>query len=96
LKISLEETRHIARLARLHLDEADTARMAAELGSILSYVEKLGELDTRNVEPTSHALEVSNVWRNDEVGPLVHDRELMLGQAPRFADGFFIVPRVIE
>ena len=96
MKISLDETRHIARLARLSLDDEQTARIASELGSILSYVEKLGELDTAEVEPTSHALEVSNVWRDDATGPPVHDRQLMLGQAPRFSDGFYVVPKVIE
>lgn len=96
MEISHEETRHIARLARLHLDEEQTDRMARQLGSILSYVAKLDELPTAEIEPTSHALDVHNVWRSDEAGTVEHDRGLLFGQAPRFEQGFYVVPKVIE
>jgi aspartyl-tRNA(Asn)/glutamyl-tRNA(Gln) amidotransferase subunit C len=96
MEISIEETRHIARLARLELTDEQAARMARQLGGILSYVEKLDELDTSEVEPTSHVLDVKNVWRQDAAAPIEHDRELMLDQAPRFEQGLFVVPKVIE
>jgi aspartyl-tRNA(Asn)/glutamyl-tRNA(Gln) amidotransferase subunit C len=96
MKISADQTRHIARLARLQLDEEQVERMARQLGAILGYVEKLGELDTDTVEPTSHALAVTNVWRPDMPAELACDRDLLFGQAPRFEQGFYVVPKVLE
>jgi aspartyl-tRNA(Asn)/glutamyl-tRNA(Gln) amidotransferase subunit C len=96
MKISTDQTRHIARLARLQLDEEQLERMARQLDAILLYVEKLGELDTDAVEPTSHALAVTNVWRPDVPGELPCDRGVLFGQAPRFEQGFYVVPKVIE
>jgi aspartyl-tRNA(Asn)/glutamyl-tRNA(Gln) amidotransferase subunit C len=96
MEISLEETRHIASLARLHLDDEQAALMARQLGAILTYARQLDELDTAGVEPTAHVLDVTNVFRPDVAELLPHDRELMLGQAPRFEHGLYVVPRVIE
>lgn len=96
MRITPQETQHIARLARLHLDTEQSVLMARQMDNILTYMKKLDELETADVEPTAHVLQLSNVWRPDEAGAIQHDRNLMFGQAPSFEDGFYIVPKVIE
>ncbi len=89
------EVQRVAHLARLHLDEATADRIARDLGRILEYVNQLSELDVRGVEPTAHAMPVSNVFRGDEVVPgLSH--EDAVGNAPAARDGLFLVPPIIE
>ncbi len=86
---------HVARLARLELTEEERTRFAQQLGRILEYCAKLNELDTTDVEPTSHVITMTNVFRDDVVGtPL--PREAVLAGAPAQEDGFFKVPPVIE
>ncbi len=94
-KISLEEVEHVARLARLELSEADKERMRRELDRILSYIDKLRALDTEGVEPTSHAVPMTNVMREDATRPSFPQDE-MLANAPERSDDFFRVPRIIE
>jgi len=65
--ISKEEVKHIAKLARLGLTEPEIEKFQKELSSILDYIEKLKEVDIKNVEPTSHALKIENVFREDTV-----------------------------
>ena len=89
--ISRDQVLHVARLARLELDEADVERMASELGSILEDVERIGELDLSGVEPTSHVVALENVLRTDEPRPSL-DRQRALEQAPDPAAGGFRVP----
>ena len=86
---------HVARLARLHLDDAEKARMREQLVKILTYIDTLRALDTEGVEPTAHAVPVVNVMRDDEVRPCL-SQEDMLANAPDRADEFFRVPRIIE
>lgn len=86
---------HVARLARLHLDDAEKARMAEQLARILTYIDALSELDTEGVEPTTHAVPVVNVMRDDETRPCPPQAE-MLANAPDRAGDFFRVPRIIE
>jgi aspartyl-tRNA(Asn)/glutamyl-tRNA(Gln) amidotransferase subunit C len=86
---------HVARLARLHLDDAEKARMAEQLAKILTYIDALSELDTEGVAPTTHAVPVVNVMRDDETRPCVPRAE-MLANAPDRAGDFFRVPRIIE
>jgi len=94
-KISLEEVEHVARLARLELSEADKERMRRELDRILSYIDKLRALDTEGVEPTSHAVPMTNVMREDATRPsFPHDE--MLANAPERSGDFFRVPKIIE
>ncbi len=86
---------YVAKLARLELSEEDRQRFTRQLASILQYCVKLNELDTEHVEPTSHVLAVTNVFRDDVPGvPLA--REPVLAAAPEHEDGFFKVPPVIE
>jgi len=69
--------------------------MTGQLGSILEYVAKLDELDTDGVEPTYHAIEMTNVMRDDEVRPSPPVEEV-LKNAPERQNSFFIVPRILE
>jgi aspartyl-tRNA(Asn)/glutamyl-tRNA(Gln) amidotransferase subunit C len=94
-KISLQEVDHVARLARLELSAADKERMRRELDGILSYIDKLRALDTRDVEPTSHAVPVTNVMRDDVEQPSL-PQEDMLANAPDRHRDMFRVPRIIE
>jgi aspartyl-tRNA(Asn)/glutamyl-tRNA(Gln) amidotransferase subunit C len=92
VKISIE---HLSGLARLTLTEEEKALYEGQLNSILSYVEKLNELDTSGVEPTSHVISLSNVDREDAPQPSL-DREEALRNAPDGTGGFYRVPRIIE
>jgi aspartyl-tRNA(Asn)/glutamyl-tRNA(Gln) amidotransferase subunit C len=93
--IERKDVEHVARLARLALSEAELARMQAELSAILAYVDKLRELDVEGVEPTSHAVPLVNVMREDEPRPGLA-REEAMANAPDPAGEFFRVPRIIE
>ena len=93
--ITPDDVRHVARLARLELSEAELERMRAEMDAILAYMDKLRSLDTTGVEPTSHAVPLRNVMRDDEPRPSF-PRDDMLANAPDRAGDFFRVPRIIE
>lgn len=95
MKISKQEVEHVAALARLELSEQEKDLMSKQLSDILSYVEKLGELDTSQVEPTSHVLEISNVMR-DDVPEESLPQEQALANAPEKAAGHYKVPKIIE
>ncbi len=86
---------HVAQLARLDLSEGERTRYAEQLGRILEYCAKLDELDTTEVEPTSHVIAMTNVFREDVVGASL-PRDAVLAGAPDQEDGFFKVPPVIE
>ena len=87
--------RHVAHLARLTVTDAEVARFAEQLTSILGYVEQLNELDTNEVPPTAHPLPIRNVLREDEVRE-PWDAERALATAPDQQDGFFKVPKVLD
>ena len=93
--ITREDVDHVAELARLELTPTEQEQLIAQLNSILTYFEKLNELDTIGVEPTSHVMPLSNVFRDDEVRPSL-DRIEVLRNAPEEAHCFFKVPRIIE
>jgi len=93
-KISREEVRHVAGLARLELSEQEEKRMTEQMNQILSYMDKLNELDTLDIPPTTHAIQLQNVFRPDEVSPSL-ERERALANAPRNDGVSFIVPKVI-
>jgi len=82
--------RHVARLARLGLDERETERMQRELSGILEHVDRIQSLDLEGVPPTTHVESVTNVLRADEPGPCL-DRDLALREAPATRDGGFLV-----
>jgi aspartyl-tRNA(Asn)/glutamyl-tRNA(Gln) amidotransferase subunit C len=94
-RISMKDVEHVARLARLELSAAEKERMRKELDGILSYIDKLRAVDTRGVEPTSHAVPLTNVMRDDtEVASLPQDE--MLANAPDRHGELFRVPKIIE
>jgi aspartyl-tRNA(Asn)/glutamyl-tRNA(Gln) amidotransferase subunit C len=94
-RISVEQVRHVARLARLELSAAEEERLQSELSAILCYVDKLNELDTSAVEPTAQVGESGTPMREDEVTNRPAPAE-MLANAPRRDDNFFKVPKIIE
>ncbi len=95
MNITKQEVEHVAKLARLELTEAEKDAFGRQLSSILTYMETLNTYDTEGVEPTATVLGEVNVFREDEVRPsLPVDRAL--ANAPDRADGFFVVPKIIE
>ncbi len=89
------DVKYVAHLARLALTPDEEKKLAAQLGGILDYIEKLKELDVTNIEPTAHAVPMVNVTRADEIRPsLLHDDALR--NAPAKANGLFMVPKIVE
>jgi aspartyl-tRNA(Asn)/glutamyl-tRNA(Gln) amidotransferase subunit C len=93
-KISREEVRHVAVLARLDQTESEEERMTGQMNQILGYMDKLNELDTTGVPATTHATQLQNVFRPDGVAPSL-DREEALANAPETDGTNFVVPKVI-
>ena len=89
------DVRYVAQLARLDLSDAEISRFQNQLGQVLSHVEQLKKVDISSVEPTAHANAVENVFRTDSSRPWFAP-ETALKNAPRSANGLFIVPKVIE
>lgn len=89
------DVKYVANLARIALTPDEEKKLGAQLGNILGYIEKLRELDVSNVEPTAHAVPMVNVTRADEIRPSL-SHEDALRNAPRQANGLFIVPKVVE
>jgi aspartyl-tRNA(Asn)/glutamyl-tRNA(Gln) amidotransferase subunit C len=94
-KITPQEVEHVARLARLELSAAEKERMGRELDGILTYIDKLRAVDTTGVEPTSHAVPVTNVMRDDVPAPSLPQAET-LANAPDRQGELFRVPKIIE
>jgi len=95
MKVTKDDLANVALLSRLRVNEADEQTYLTELDKFLTYVDKLGDLDTTNVKPTTYALPCENVFREDEVKESL-SRELALSNAPAEDDGYFKVPRVLE
>jgi aspartyl-tRNA(Asn)/glutamyl-tRNA(Gln) amidotransferase subunit C len=89
------DVKYVAHLARIALTPDEEQKLAAQLGHILGYIEKLSELDVSRVEPTAHAVPMVNVTRADEVRPSL-PHEDALRNAPRQAGGLFVVPQIVE
>lgn len=92
-KISRSEVRHVAMLARLALTEQEERVLTDQINHILGYMDKLNEMDTSDVEPTTHAVRLQNVFRSDRVEPSL-DRSAALANAPADDGVSFIVPKV--
>ena len=88
------DVRHVAKLARLAVPDADLPRLAGQLESILGYVAQIRQVDVAGVPPTAHALRVTNVLRDDAVAPAL-PTEAVLRNAPAAEPPFFKVPKVI-
>ncbi len=95
MKITRTQVEHVAQLARLELTDAEKDTFTGQMDAILAYVEKLNELDTSGIVPTSHAVPMENAFRDDVVAePIGVDNAM--ANAPDRVDGFFRVPKVIE
>ncbi|MGX9136128.1 Asp-tRNA(Asn)/Glu-tRNA(Gln) amidotransferase subunit GatC [Rummeliibacillus sp. JY-2-4R] len=93
-KISKEEVMHVANLARLAITEDEAKKFAAQLAAITDFAEQLNELDTTNVEPTTHVLPLVNVLRED-VAVKGLDRDVMMKNVKEQQDGLVKVPPII-
>ncbi len=91
--IGEDDVRYVAKLARLRLEQADVERMTGELSKILSHIDKMSELDTADVPPTAHVLDIVSVMRSDKVRPGI-SREEALRNAPAVNADSFRVPRM--
>jgi aspartyl-tRNA(Asn)/glutamyl-tRNA(Gln) amidotransferase subunit C len=94
-RITLDQVRHVARLARLELEPSEELSLQADLSAILTYVDKLNELDTSEVQPTAQVGEAGTPMRDDAVLNQP-DVEAMLANAPARMGNFFRVPKIIE
>lgn len=93
--ISRKDVEHVARLARLELTEEEIVLFQEQLGRILEHAARVTALDTEGVPPTAHAIELSNVFRDDELVPGLSHEEA-LAPAPESEAGHFRVPRIME
>ena len=89
------DIKYVANLARIKLTSDQEDRLGSQLGDILGYVKKLEELDVSNVEPMAHAVPLHNVMRADQVQPSITNEEA-LANAPKKANGLFVVPKIVE
>ena len=94
MAISREEVKKVSLLARLEFSDEQLDTMTAQMDQILGYMDLLGEVDTDNVEPMAHAVEVSNVLRDDRVKASL-DRDQALANAPNRDDECYLVPAVL-
>ncbi len=94
MSVTIKDVEHVAKLARLEFTEEEKKMFTRQLNQILEYMEKLNELDTTNVEPLSHVIDLSNVFREDRVRPS-YPVEEVLKNAPAKTEKFFKVPKVI-
>ena len=95
MSVTIDDVRHIANLARLHMSDAEAEKLLPELNNILGWVEQLGEVDTDGVEPLATVVDMAMRLRDDEItdGDV---RDKVLSNAPNAQHGFFAVPKVIE
>ena len=95
MKISTQDVKEVAELARLEFAEDEIEKFRSQFENILKFISKLDELDTGDVKPTTHVLDMSAPLRDDEVKDWIGQYEA-LKNAPQAEDGFFAVPKVIE
>lgn len=94
MTITSNEVEHVARLSKLEIDPEDTGRLTLKLAAITDYMRLLEEEDVSGVEPTTHVLQLTNVFREDELIPCL-PREEALAIAPESERGFFKVPSIL-
>ena len=94
MSLSRADVEKVSLLARLQLTDAELTTMTEQLAQVVGYIELLSELDTEDVEPMAHAVEMNNVFRADELRPSF-DRAEMLARAPHADGEFYLVPAVL-
>lgn len=85
---------HVAKLARLKLTDSEKERLSTQMETIIGYIEKLNELDTKNVEPTAHVLGLNNVFRDDVATKPLTDHD-PINDSPAHSKGHYEVPKII-
>ena len=95
MKIKSDELKYVANLARIKIDDDQLVLFSGQLNKILEYIDKLRQLDTKKIEPMSHVLDISNVYRKDTIKDSFKNQDT-LKNAPESKKGFFKVPKVIE
>ena len=89
------DLQHVVKLARIELSPEEEQRIGPQLSEIIQYVEKLNELDVEDIEPTAHAVQLTNVLREDQLRPALSQDDAMRN-APKSAKGLFVVPKIVE
>jgi aspartyl-tRNA(Asn)/glutamyl-tRNA(Gln) amidotransferase subunit C len=95
MSISLDEVRHVAKLARLDLDESEVMSLQSELNALLGHFSDIQSLSVAGIDPTLHASALTNVWAEDEYRASLR-RDMALKNAPLSKAGLFLVPMIIE
>ena len=95
MSVSKKDVEHVAKLARLGLTEEEKELFTNQLSSFLDYAKNLNKLDTKNVAPTSHAIPMKNVLREDKVIPCTNPKDIV-ANGPEVEDNMFRVPRIME
>jgi aspartyl-tRNA(Asn)/glutamyl-tRNA(Gln) amidotransferase subunit C len=95
MAVTVKDVDHVAALARLSFTDEEKATLVAQLNQILAYMEQLNRLETGDVEPLSHVVDLSNVFRDDVLRASL-PREEILKNAPAHTEKFFKVPKVIS
>lgn len=95
--LSLEEIRHVAKLANLPLNPGQAAALAKQFSETIEFIDQLQKIEVKDVEPTSQITGISNIWREDEIdfGRQLSQAEA-LGNAPRSHNGYFVVPKIFD
>jgi aspartyl-tRNA(Asn)/glutamyl-tRNA(Gln) amidotransferase subunit C len=94
MSLTREQVAKVSLLGRLRLSDDELDRMTSQLGQIVAYVEQLSQLNTEQVQPMAHAVELQNVFADDQVRASL-DRELALANAPKRDDQCYRVPAVL-
>jgi aspartyl-tRNA(Asn)/glutamyl-tRNA(Gln) amidotransferase subunit C len=95
MKVTVKDVEHVAKLARLGLTEEEKKRFTEQLSGILEYADRINIRDTKNIAPTSHAIPMKNVFREDKCIPCENVKEI-LANAPREENNMFSVPRIMD
>ncbi|MHA1299283.1 MAG: Asp-tRNA(Asn)/Glu-tRNA(Gln) amidotransferase subunit GatC [Candidatus Helarchaeota archaeon] len=94
VKLSVEDTREIAKLARIKLSKEEEEKFTIQLNNILEYFKKISELNTENITPQTHPTDIVNSFRKDEIGNSLSQEEALMN-APRKEDGYFKAPKIV-
>ncbi len=95
MKITQNDVEYVSKLARLHISDEQKQKLTEDMAAIITFADKLSEIDAGDIKPAAHAIPVNNVFRSDEVQPSI-DRELLLKNAPQKEAGCFSVPKIVE
>lgn len=95
MKISVQDVMHVAKLSRLQVAEQDVEKFTTQFNDILSYAEVINQLDTSEIKPTAHAIELHNILREDIVKESFTNQQA-LANAPATENGCYLVPKVVD